>query len=84
MSLLGDKIYAQMQKFFSTAAFSPTLSEDAGRGIYAIMKDGSRIKMNAAGMEPTALNAESPIILNQLDYVLLEDGTKLFANIPAE
>ena len=66
------------------AAFSPTLSEEAGHGIYAIMKDGSRIKLNAAGMEPTALTAESPIILNQLDYVLLEDGTKLFANIQAE
>ncbi len=66
------------------AAFSPTLSEDAGRGICAIMKDGSRIKLNAAGMEPTALNAESPIILNQLDYILLEDGTKLFANIQTE
>ena len=66
------------------AAFSPTLSEDAGHGIYAIMKDGSRIKLNAAGMEPTALTAESPIILNQLDYILLEDGTKLFANIQAE
>ena len=37
------------------AAFSPTLSKDAGHGIYAIMKDGSRIKLNAAGMEPTAL-----------------------------
>ena len=66
------------------AAFSPTLSEDAGHGIYAIMKDGSRIKLNAAGMEPTALTAESPIILSQLDYVLLEDGTKLFANIQEE
>ncbi len=66
------------------AAFSPTLSEDAGHGIYAIMKDGSRIKLNAAGMESTALNAESPIILNQLDYILLEDGTKLFANIQEE
>lgn len=66
------------------AAFSPTLSEDAGHGIYAIMKDGSRIKLNAAGMEPTALTAESPIILSQLDFILLEDGTKLFADIQTE
>ena len=48
------------------------------------MKDGSRIKLNADGMESTALNAEAPIILSQLDYVLLEDGTKLFANIQME
>ena len=66
------------------AAFSPELSEDADQGIYAIMKDGSRIKLNADGMESTALNAEAPIILSQLDYVLLENGTKLFANIQME
>ena len=52
--------------------------------IAEIMKDGSRIKLNANGMESTALNAEAPIILSQLDYVLLEDGTKLFANIQME
>ena len=66
------------------AAFSPELSEDADQGIYAIMKDGSRIQLNADGMESTALNAETPIILSQLDYVLLEDGTKLFTNIQME
>lgn len=66
------------------AAFSPIISEDTDQGIYAIMKDGSRIKLTADGMESTALNAEAPIILSQLDYVLLEDGTKLFANTQME
>lgn len=61
------------------AAVSPELSVNEDDAIYAVMKDGSRIKMNADGMESTALNAEMPIVLSQLDHILLEDGTKLFA-----
>ena len=41
------------------------------------MKDGSRIKLDLAGND--VLQAETPIVLSQLDYILLEDGTKLFA-----
>lgn len=50
--------------------------EDA---IYAVMKDGSRIKLDLVGADDTVLQAETPIVLSQLDYILLEDGTKLFA-----
>ena len=41
------------------------------------MKDGSRINLDLAGND--VLQAETPIVLGQLDYILLEDGTKLFA-----
>lgn len=68
--------YAERQ---DVAAVSPELSVNEDDAIYAVMKDGSRIKMNADGMESTALNAEMPIVLSQLDHILLEDGTKLFA-----
>lgn len=47
--------------------------------IYAVMKDGSRIKLDLVGTDNTVLQAETPIVLSQLDYILLEDGTKLFA-----
>ena len=47
--------------------------------IYAVMKDGSRIKLDGAETDNTILQAETPIVLSQLDYILLEDGTKLFA-----
>ena len=47
--------------------------------IYAVMKDGSRIKLDLTGADATILQAQTPIVLSQLDYILLEDGTKLFA-----
>lgn len=56
---------------------SPRLGENIDDAIYAVMKDGSRIKLDSAGND--VLRAETPILLSQLDYVLLEDGTKLFA-----
>lgn len=47
--------------------------------IYAVMRDGSRIKLDLVGTDNAVLQAETPIVLSQLDYILLEDGTKLFA-----
>ena len=47
--------------------------------IYAVMKDGSRIKLDLVGTDNAVLQAETPIVLSQLDHILLEDGTKLFA-----
>ena len=47
--------------------------------IYAVMKDGSRIKLDLTGADATILQAQTPIVLSQLDYILLEDRTKLFA-----
>lgn len=60
-----------------TIGVSPRLGENIDDAIYAVMKDGSRIKLDSAGND--VLRAETPILLSQLDYVLLEDGTKLFA-----
>ena len=47
--------------------------------IYAVMKDESPIKLDLTGADATILQAQTPIVLSQLDYILLEDGTKLFA-----
>ena len=58
---------------------SPRIGENAENAIYAVMKDGSRIKLDLTGADSTILQAETPIVLSQLDYILLEDGTKLFA-----
>ena len=58
---------------------SPRIGENVENAIYAVMKDGSRIKLVSAGNEAAVLQAETPIVLSQLDYILLEDGTKLFA-----
>lgn len=55
------------------------LWQDTDDEIYAVMKDGSRIKLDLTGADATILQAQTPIVLSQLDYILLEDGTKLFA-----
>lgn len=47
--------------------------------IYAVMRDGSRIKLDLVGTDNAVLQAETPIVLSQLDHILLEDGTKLCA-----
>ena len=57
---------------------SPRIGESVEDSIYAVMKDGSRIQLNLTGNNDTVLQAETPIVLSQLDYILLEDGTKLF------
>ena len=62
-----------------TIGISLQLWQDTDNEIYAVMKDGSRIKLDLTGADATILQAQTPIVLSQLDYILLEDGTKLFA-----
>ena len=56
---------------------SPRLGKTMEDAIYAVMKDGSRIKLDLSGNNDTVLQAESPIVLSQLDSILLEDGTAI-------
>lgn len=42
--------------------------------MYVVMDDGSRILLNDTG---SGIDAESPIVLDEVDYILLADGTKL-------
>lgn len=47
---------------------------------YAVMADGSRIELRdygSSGVGGKALEAESPIVLEEVDYILFPDGTKL-------
>ena len=62
-----------------TIGISLQLWQDTDDEIYAVMKDGSRIKLDLTGADATILQAQTPIVLSQLDYILLEDGTKLCA-----
>lgn len=57
-------------------------AEHLGREVYAVMKDGSRIQltMGSSGIDGVQkLLAESPIVLDEVDYILLADGTVLTA-----
>ena len=57
---------------------SLNLSQNMDAAIYAVMKDGSCIKLYGVGTDNMILQAETPIVLSQLDHILLEDGTKLY------
>ncbi len=46
------------------------------RLIFVVMKEGTQIPLHTDGRSDN-LTAESPIILDEVDYVLLSDGTKL-------
>ena len=46
------------------------------RDVYVVMKDGSQIALHTDGVG-TVLTAESPIVLDEIDHILLADGTKI-------
>lgn len=46
------------------------------RFVYAVMKDGSRIALHTDGTGDR-LTAETPIVLSEVDHVLLDDGVQL-------
>ena len=57
----------------------PSFSDNVDNPVYVVMKDGSRVQLvsqwGSVGVEH--LNAESPIVLEEVDHVLLPDGTKI-------
>ena len=60
--------------------YAPDLTA-GDRKIYAVMKDGSRIALlsNWGVGGKQHFNAEAPIILENVDYVIFADGTKFMA-----
>lgn len=73
---------------FILSPLSATIQTDAdyapdfasgGRNVYVIMTDGSRIALipNIGGGGAQRFRTESPIILSEVDHVLLADGTKI-------
>ena len=46
------------------------------RYVYAVMKDGSKIALHTHGTGDQ-LNAETPIVLSEVDYILLGDGVTI-------
>lgn len=48
---------------------------------YAVMQDGSRIRlwdMGKGGTDYKVLDAESPVVIDSVDHILLADSTKLY------
>ena len=74
LSPLSATIYAD-------CGYAPDFTA-GGRKVYVVMTDGSRIELitNWGSVGRVHFNVESPIILEDVDYVLLADGTKFMAN----
>ncbi len=53
-------------------------TDTKGRMVYAVLKDGTRIALEdqgSAGVGTTVLIAQTPIVLENVDYILMADGT---------
>ena len=74
-SLILSPLSATIQ---TDADYAPDFTT-GGRKVYVVMTDGSRIELipNWGGGGKQYFNVESPIILDEVDHVLLADGTKL-------
>lgn len=60
---------------------APDLTNNFDRAIYVVMKDGSRIQLYSSGGAVVSqfLPPEKNIDLEQVDHILLADGSKLYA-----
>lgn len=54
-------------------------TDDAEMRVYAVMKDGTMVELedNGGGGGFTVLTARAPIVLENVDHILLADGTRL-------
>lgn len=84
--LQGNELYEdvkitsfRLRSFMAILTTDGYIGFDADQRFYAVMKDGTRIELadHAGDWHTYELKAESPVDLDQVDYVLLPDGTKL-------
>ena len=77
LTALGATITCDFEGSVVSASFEyQNLYGYEDRLIFVVMKDGSRIPLHTDGRSDN-LAAETPIVLSEVDYVLLSDGTKL-------
>lgn len=73
---------------FRTAEDNVSLCYDENLGflqVFAVMKDGSRIELlpyGAHGLNYQTLDAETPLVLSEVDHILMGDGTVI--PVPAQ
>ena len=74
---LSATIQTELTESRAAPDFTPTMDDQ----IFVVMKDSSRIQLHPdwAMSGKQHFTTESPIILDEVDYVLLADGTKLMA-----
>ena len=83
VSFVLNPFRATVQYEFEEPAFGAFIEYQAmfgyeDRFVCVVMKDGTQIPLHTAG-EGTQLLPDSPIVLSDVDYVLLGDGVKLEA-----
>lgn len=64
---------------YADVPYAPEFSNNFDRLIYVVMKDGSQIPLHNTGGSPGMQQciADVPIILENVDHVLMPDGTRL-------
>ena len=78
LTALGASITCDYEEDVASALFEyQNLYGYKDRYIFVVMKDGTQISLHSN--QSDNLIAESPIVLSEVDYVLLSDGTKLMA-----
>ena len=78
LTALGATITCDFEGDVASAFFEyQNLYGYEDRYIFVVMKDGTQIPLHSN--QSDNLIAESPIVLSEVDYVLLSDGTKLMA-----
>lgn len=73
---LSASIYSDNDLAFSFTGYDYTRGED--HTVHVVMKDGTRIDLEGgSNRNMQYLIAESPIVLDEVDYIEFSDGTKL-------
>lgn len=78
VSFVLDPLGATVQYEFEEPAFSAFIEYQGNNGytdryVYAVMKDGSKVALHTHG-SGDQLTAETPIVLSEVDHILLGDG----------
>lgn len=79
LSSLSAVVTIENDSIFPEFDYDFTGRGESKQYVYAVLKDGTQISLRARSFDPGVekLEAERPIPLDQVDYVLLLDGTKL-------
>ena len=81
VTIISFSLHSMSATVLCEGRSAPELTNNFDRAIYVVMKDGAKIQLYSSGgaVGVQYLTPEKAIDLEQVDHILLADGTKLFA-----